>query len=113
MNALALDPIANSPGFFKAQKVRGGAWLPARFWIALQLDPDTEERIGDDLFFAEIGSEQIDAFNPPGWPYAWRQISEEEWRFMRDDFEWAKKHQPAGPLANAHLPARATEREFF
>lgn len=110
---LQLDAIANSPGYFKAQKVRGGAWLPARFWIVEQRDHETGERIGDDRYFAELGTDPVDAFNPPGWPYGWHAVQEWEWRHMHDDLSWALHHDRNGPMANPDRPARTAERMLF
>jgi len=113
MTVLQLDPIANSPGYFKAQKVRGGAWLPARFWIEEERDPNTGERIGDDRYFAELGTDPVDAFDPPGWPYAWQPIEEWQWRHLHADLSWALLNDRHGPMANPTVPARVTERALF
>lgn len=113
MIALNIDAIKNSPGYFRVQKVRNGSWLPGRFWITEQRDPTTNERVGDDRYFAEIGTEPVDPFDPPGWPYSWRKIERDEWLFLHDDLRWALRYEPNGPRANADRPARETERTLF
>lgn len=112
MTPLRLDPIANSPGFFRVQKVRGGAWLPGRMWVQYQLD-DAGDRIADDRYFCELGTELVDPFNPPGWPYGWQPIEEWNWRHLQADLAWSLANDRHGPMANPDVPARVTERALF
>ena len=62
MRVVALDPM---PGFYKLRLVKRGPWVPCRIrWQLAERDPDTGERLGDDLLIAEIaGQDQTDAFD--------------------------------------------------
>ena len=55
-----LDP---TPGFYKLRLVKHGVWVPCRiFWKMGERDPDTGERLNDDLLLAHIaGQDTTDA----------------------------------------------------
>ncbi len=111
MNAAKLHPIDASPGFFKVQMTRGGAFLPARLWCEPQLDSDGQ-RIADDRYFAEIGTDLVNPYEPPLWG-AWIKIAPWEWEHLYHDLVWCLANDRTKPIANPTIPAARAPRELF
>lgn len=103
--------IEPRPGFYKTRLVKGGAWLPARIWTTEEVRGEDGNLLQDLRLQAELGTERVDAIDPPHWP--WFPATEEEWTYLRKDLEWCRKHAPWKPIANPTRPARDCKRELF
>lgn len=109
----AHDPLA-SAGCYKVQLVRHGAWLPARIWCEEDRDAETGDRIGDDRYYAEIGTDRVDVLAPPRWPEGWHAVSRAEWEYLRADLLYCRTHAPDKPICHPTIPARLCgAKEFF
>lgn len=104
------DPILGSPGYYAKKLVRGGVEVPCRLWFVEDLDEDGC-RIGDTIYYAEIGDDPCSPYEPDGWP--WRRISEEQWRFMKDDAAWARQYAPDSPKAQPNRPATESPKLYI
>lgn len=92
--AAALKPQL---GFYQRKLVSGGIHVPARIWLDQAID-DAGELIADEVLRCEInGAER----NPvEAWPWLFANpISEEEFRYMRAQAEWAREFAPWDPAA--------------
>ncbi len=67
-------------------------WVPARLWRIEDRDPETNELMSDVVYKASIDTEEVDAADPPRWP--WTRIEEPEYRHLVDLFAWSRSYAP-------------------
>lgn len=108
---MPLDPIAASPGFFRARFVRKGPDVPAKLWFREERDEETGDLLADVQYFAEVWLEPTSPFEPQGWP--WTPIEEPEFRYLVDLLRYSLKHKPTAPICFPYLPAYTAPREFI
>jgi hypothetical protein len=54
-------------GWFRRRLVRGGPWVPARIWLEQDVDPETGELAGDEVFRCEVDGERRSATGQWTW----------------------------------------------
>lgn len=106
-----LDPIAASPGYFRAVLCKGGHPVPARLFVVEHRDPETGDLIADVEYHAEIGLEPTSAFEPQSWP--WTPISESEFNYLTDLLIWSRQNRPEAPICNPYIARHLAEPEYF
>ena len=109
MTPVQSDPLLES-GYFKTRLVNKGPWVPCRLWQDKVLDDDGN-LISDVLYFASIDTEEVDAYNPPRWP--WVRIEQDEYEHLILTAEWARQYLPNDPAANPRRPVSQSEGEMF
>lgn len=101
--------IDTEPGFFKMRWAKGTCWVPARLWR-----DEVRDEVGDLLedvrYHASIDTEEVDAADPPRWP--WTRIEEPEYRHLIDLFAWSRSYAPDSPEANPKRPISQATIDF-
>lgn len=107
--------VMNQPqcGWYKRKLVHGGPFVPARIWLAQEIDPDTGELLADEVMLCEVDGRRCDPVEQ--WPRLWTEpITEAEFNYMEATRQWAAWHSPTDPAANPRqrLNALTTPIQF-
>lgn len=90
-------PVA---GFYRTKLAKGAAWVPARIWLGVAIDPVTGESMDrSPMLCAEVNGRYVDPYEV--WPSLVGQpITEAEFKYLTANAEWCAEHAPADPAAN-------------
>lgn len=88
-------------GWFKRKLVKGGVFVPARIWMAQEIDADTGELLCDETLQCEVNGSPADPEEAWSWLCA-NPITEQEFLYLEAAGEWSRRHAPVEPMANPH-----------
>lgn len=101
-----LEPVNDGTpqcGWYKRKLVKGGVFVPARIWMFQDVDPVTGELLSDEVLQCEVNG----AFADPEDTWSWicaNPITESEFRYLNARIDYALRHEPQDPFANAKAP---------
>ena len=95
------------PGFFKMRLVRGGVYVGAKIEYGPGLDPESGEPLDRSYqWYGEINGKAVSSPSPDPaeaevfdiWIHG-KPITENEYKYLIDDREWASNHAQQSPEA--------------
>lgn len=85
-------------GAYRAKLVRGGPWVPARIYLAQEIDPATGELVADERLVCEVNGSEVDIDR--WWPWiAGEPIPVAEWKYLEALRRHTEQHEPTHPAA--------------
>lgn len=104
------DHLLPQPGLYRVRLVRGGVYVPLRWWIVEHRCADTDALMADTRFHAEQSGEPLDDLAALE---AWQRhgltaeaIDQQEFDYLVATARHARQHQPNHPAAD---PRRRTD----
>ncbi len=95
---IIINPDDPKPGWYSRRLAKAGVAVPARIWIASDVDIGTGELLDDEKLLCEVDGVRCDAAEQ--WSYlADNPITEDEFRFLTERRRYAQTYTPDDPIA--------------